>query len=137
MLLLPDQQHVLSASQDWTIRKWDLESGCCVGVFEGHQNQVDVLLSLPERGRFLSAGADQKIKEWDIKSGRCVHTYDGPNGHQGCISSLLLMPDGKHFLSSCGKGEIKKWSLEENGNPFRYVQTISSGKDLCLTMVLL
>lgn len=42
-----DSRTVFSASDDCTVRLWDLDSGACIKTFEGHVGQVQQVITLP------------------------------------------------------------------------------------------
>jgi F-box/WD-40 domain protein MET30 len=49
---------VFSASDDCTVRLWDLDAKYCIKVFEGHVGQVQQVLPLPREFEFEEAEAD-------------------------------------------------------------------------------
>ncbi|KAL2008484.1 hypothetical protein VTN00DRAFT_6678 [Thermoascus crustaceus] len=49
---------VFSASDDCTVRLWDLETKTCIRVFEGHVGQVQQVLPLPREFEFEEHDAD-------------------------------------------------------------------------------
>lgn len=49
---------VFSASDDCTVRLWDLDTKTCIKVFEGHVGQVQQVLPLPREFEFEAAEAD-------------------------------------------------------------------------------
>ena len=53
-----------SASDDHTIKVWELATGACVATLLGHEDEVFYLAVL-EGGRLASGSDDRKIKIWD------------------------------------------------------------------------
>ena len=66
LALLPDGR-ALSASDDGTLRLWDLATGES-RVLEGHTGTVSALAVLPD-GRALSGSSDGTLRLWDLESG--------------------------------------------------------------------
>lgn len=61
-----DQRTALSASHDGTVRLWDVESGRCLRVLEGHPvGVVTVAWGLDER-RAYSCDWNGGIRGWDL-----------------------------------------------------------------------
>ena len=65
----------LSGSSDESMRLWDLRTGRCVRVMEGH---VDEVLSVSMEAACqtaVSGSEDETVKLWDLGSGQCIRTH--------------------------------------------------------------
>jgi len=60
-----DQRFVLSAAHDRTVRVWDVESGQCVKVFEGHPTLVVCAAWFPNQRQIVSCDENAGIRFWD------------------------------------------------------------------------
>lgn len=59
---------LLSASQDRSIRLWNIETQACIAVFSDHVDQV-LSIDFDESGcYFVSAGMDHSLKIWNLDS---------------------------------------------------------------------
>ncbi|WP_024335514.1 nSTAND1 domain-containing NTPase [Desulfotignum balticum] len=97
--------YALSASEDGTIKLWELLSGDCVRTFSGHAGPVAALVPLSD-SRFLTGSADKSLRIWDLDTGKCLRTI---YGHRERIAGLDASPDGKHIVSLGTDGKIKFW----------------------------
>lgn len=88
-----DNEYLLSASRDKSIRQWDLTTGNCVQTLEAtlsHNSGTNIKDSTVEAlqsvGAALATGSkDGIIRLWDLRSGKVVRTL---LKHQGPITSL-------------------------------------------------
>ena len=74
---------VLSASPDKTLRLWDLASGECLRVLEGHSGSVYHVAALPDE-RALSASWDNTLRLWDLTRGECLAAFTGDDPMTCC-----------------------------------------------------
>ncbi len=82
---LPNGQ-LVSASDDYTLKIWDIRSGTCVRTLSGHTWTIKGVASLPN-GQVVSAG-DLTLKIWDIRSGKCIRTLSGHTSMVKGVASL-------------------------------------------------
>ncbi len=107
-ILSRDQQYILSASKDNTIKLWDLAGGRCVRTIKSKKLKGISSLCLSDNSRFaLSASADNSIRLWDIENGKCIYIikqleYD--------VSSLHMSSDARYALTNYGD-TLKMWDL--------------------------
>ena len=94
----PNGQHIVSGSNDETIRVWDPMTGETVaGPFTGHTNLVNSVAFSPDGQHIVSGSMDQTIRVWDAMTGE---TAAGPfTGHTNSVNSVAFSPDGHHIVS--------------------------------------
>jgi len=81
------------------IRTWDLETGKCIAILEGHTYPVNALEVTPDGAFLVSASMDRTVKVWNLKSGRCIKTL---NFHTGPVRSMMITPDLKYIIAGIG-----------------------------------
>ena len=105
IVALPDGRRLLSASEDRTVRLWDLSSGEQRQLFQ-HDEPVRVVVPLPDGQRILT-GAGKRITLWDLNSGEALRTFGG----NGEVAAIDLRPGGQEFAA--GDGTIfALWDIE-------------------------
>jgi WD40 repeat protein/serine/threonine protein kinase len=107
----PDGCSALSASEDRTLRLWEISSGRCLRTFEGHTAAVTSSAFSPDGQLALSCSwggraeaAADTVWLWEISSGRCLRTLKG-----SCARWAAFSPDG-YFALSWG-GEVQLWDV--------------------------
>jgi WD40 repeat protein len=106
--LTTDGQRAVSASEDTTLRVWDLASGAELHVLRGHTGQVSAVVVTPA-GRYAVSGSDdQTVRSWDLATGQLLRTFEG---HSFDINSLAVTPDGSKVVSGSSDQTIRVWDL--------------------------
>ena len=81
-----DGRQALSASQDGTVRIWDIPGRKEIRRLQGHTGGV-LSVDLSADGRFaLSAGADEMVRLWDLVVGRELRQF---RGHEGAVTPMV------------------------------------------------
>jgi WD40 repeat protein len=91
---------------DLTMRLWDLESGKCIRVIEGH-SELFALKVLGNGNLAISVSNDNKLRMWDLGNGQCLQTIEGLSDH---TSNLYLSPDERLIISI---NPFSVWNLAE------------------------
>jgi len=104
-----DGNTALSASEDNTLKVWDVESGRELRTLAGHTNAVRGV-ALSADGRLaVSASEDNTLKVWEVESGRELRTLIG---HTNIVRDVALTPDGQVAVSASEDNTVKIWEVE-------------------------
>ncbi|NXV22667.1 FBW10 protein, partial [Cepphus grylle] len=95
---------ILSASFDLSIRCWNICSGACMKVFNGHCGTITCLDFHEEQ--FVSGARDGMVKVWSLESGKCLKTLKHGSG------VWVVKMDGARVVSGCNRGLVKVWCAE-------------------------
>ena len=77
MAVTADGQRAVSASDDDTLKVWDLASGAELHTLSGHTDSVNAVAVTADGQRAVSASDDNTLKVWDLASGAELHTLSG------------------------------------------------------------
>ncbi|KAF6092873.1 CMT1A duplicated region transcript 1 [Phyllostomus discolor] len=103
LFLCEQENFLLSGSYDLSIRYWDLKSGACVRIFNGHQGTVTCMDLY--KNRLVSGARDCQVKEWDVETGKCLKTFK----HKDPILATRI--NDTYIVSSCERGIVKVWHI--------------------------
>ena len=95
-----------SATDETTIRLWDLASGRELGLLEGHRAYVISLAFWPDGKTLASGSADQTIRIWNVQEKRSVAVL---RGHRDEVHRLALLPDNSTLVSGAKDGTVMVW----------------------------
>lgn len=98
-----------SASEDATIRIWDMDSGEVEHTLKGHTNSVNDVDFNPSGNSLASCSSDLTIKLWDLTTYDCTKTL---HGHDHSISTIRFLPNGSRMVSGSRDKTIKVWEVE-------------------------
>lgn len=91
-----NQDKVLSASDDKTVRMWSAGDGSLVAILKGHTSSVYAII-VTKTGMIISASQDSTVRVWSEFDGRFLRTL---RHHRKPVVSLTLGPDNEVFSSS-------------------------------------
>lgn len=103
-----DNNYLLSASGDNTVRMWDLRTKKQIRIWEGHQWAVSSVCFHPDKKRFVSASNDGDVRLWDIEN-TTYHSVCSFNKHTNAVTDATYSPDGKTIASASWDKSIIIW----------------------------
>lgn len=71
--------HLFACSADKTTREFNVQTGECVKVFQGHHLAVNCVEISEDKERLFTGSNDQSVRSYNIKTGACSYrfTFDG------------------------------------------------------------
>jgi small GTP-binding protein len=105
-----DQQLALSGGDDKSVRLWEVETGRCLRVLEGHTSTVWSVAWSTDQRLALSGGYDGTVRLWEVETGRCLRVLEG---HTGTVLSVAWSTDQRLALSGSRDRTVRLWDLSE------------------------
>lgn len=106
----PNGKRLASASNDRTVRLWDVESHEEVAHLQGHIDNVITVAFSPD-GKWLASGSrDKTIIIWSIETYQPIRHLEG--GHTYSVMSVAFSPDGQMLASGGWDRTIWLWDLQ-------------------------
>ncbi|HEV3142640.1 MAG TPA: WD40 repeat domain-containing protein, partial [Gemmataceae bacterium] len=103
-----DGKTLASASEDNTVRIWDLVSEHERFSLRGHTDKVVAVAISPDGKTAVSGGWDSKVKVWDLTRREELASLET---HTGRVRAVAITPDGKTAISGSEDSTIKLWDV--------------------------
>jgi len=103
-VFLHDNEHVVSGSEDGTMRKWNCETGCLVGEpWEGEGKSIWSLALSPDKQTIACGREDGSVQRWNTNGEMSEGIW---TGHSSLVRSVSWSPSGGHITSGSYDGTI-------------------------------
>lgn len=116
VLFNPAAENILaSASGDFTIKLWDIESGKAHLTLK-HSDIVQSLSWSANGAMLATTSRDKKLRVWDVRQERAVHEV---SGHTGAKNSRVVWMGEHNRLATTGFSKMsdRQMALWDVGNP--------------------
>ena len=102
----PDGRHLASASDNHTVRVWDLDAGTARTLT--HTDAVYNVAYSPDGHHLASAGGDNTVRVWDLNTGAARNL----TGRRYTAWALAYSPDGRHLATGSADKTVRVWDLD-------------------------
>ncbi len=111
----PDGRHLVSSSNDGSVRIWRLPECTLVRTIVGGDRYQN--LTVTADGKHIAAGSgtwgggkDDVIQVWRLSDGGHERTL---SAHRGAVWDVAATPDGRHLVSAGQDSTIRIWRLSD------------------------
>jgi WD40 repeat protein len=106
--LHPQGTLIASASDDETIRIWNVAKGRAERILVGHTNGVRAVAFSADGTRLVSGSVDRTVRVWDVATGKELQRLEG---HGGSVKAVAFHPDGQRVASAGVDRTVRVWDL--------------------------
>ncbi|CAG5136516.1 unnamed protein product [Candidula unifasciata] len=110
--------HLLSCSEDSTVRLWDLQTQTNAVIYKGHSSPVWDLNVSSTYSWFASCSHDTTAKLWTFERTYPLRSYIGHTMDVDCVE---FHPNNNYLATGSGDKTVRFWSLSE-GRTVRLLQ---------------
>jgi translation initiation factor 3 subunit I len=115
VLWYPTKQYILTAAEDQTIRKWDVETGTEIGCIENaHARDIKDCQFSVDSQAFITASKDCTAKLWDFHNMRQLKVYTADNP----VNSAAISPRFPHVLLGGGQEASQVTTTSDRAGKF-------------------
>ncbi|MBS1987627.1 WD40 repeat domain-containing protein [Candidatus Dependentiae bacterium] len=114
-----DNGILASASDDFTMRNWEPQTGKCIATTNQHIQRGKPVIQLKNGTFVIPEGNDLQVIDPELQ--KPIAT---PQGHTQAITSLTLLQNG-NFVSASNDHTLKIW----NGSTYECIQTLTGHTD--------
>ncbi|MHB8899373.1 MAG: hypothetical protein ACYC6Y_11550 [Thermoguttaceae bacterium] len=112
--ITPDCRWVVSASDDESVRLFDLTSHCPAAsqvVLRQHAGPVTGVAVSPDGRWMVTASQDRTLRLWDLTTPHPGSRVTVLNGHEGGIHSVAISPSGRWVASAAYDQTVRVWNM--------------------------
>lgn len=104
----PKGNWIASASEDETIKIWEVAKGKELHTLSSHSDTVASVAFSPDGDLLASGSWDRQIKLWDVRAGVEVRSL---SNHWHYVTSVAFGPDGLMLASGSTDRSIRLWEV--------------------------
>lgn len=134
----PDDQTVISGSDDRTIVHWNLNTGNA--LYTWAQSDIVLSVAVSPDGKWLAgAGVSRSIARWDLHKKSLLDTFfkiGFPRSHDGIIYAIAISADGKTLASGSADNTIRIWKCALRPDFDKLKRTLLGHTDTVLSVAL-
>lgn len=129
MSVFKTSNHLVSVSQDKTVRLFDLSDYKQKMVYKGHEYPIYCVATSPQHYYFLTGSYDRTAQLWTTERSQSLRVFVGHTQQVNCLS---FHPNGLYVITAGSDKAVRMWSIE-NAEPIRLL-TGSKGSVYCVSV---
>ena len=102
----PKGDILASGSVERVVKLWDIRTGECLAIMEGHKYPVLSLAFSPDGNKLVSGSGDTTLMTWDVENQSRIHHM---KGHGFYVVTCDWDPQGNRIVSGSVDANICEW----------------------------
>ncbi|RMG41208.1 MAG: hypothetical protein D6725_01895 [Planctomycetota bacterium] len=112
-----DSSTAFTASDDGSVKRWQIASAGAVATLSGHGGQVYCVAFSPDGGKLVSGSSDKTLRLWDVSAKKAVRTLAT---FDGSVYAACFTGDGKAVVAAGSDKTIRELDAENGSERRRY-----------------
>src|SRR5262249_15991001 len=113
LALAPNGTHVLTASEDKSVKMWNLGNGVNDRTFTGAEKPVQCV-AVSKNSALVAAGDGATVRVYNFTDATLLGSFKAP----GTVKSLAFSPNSQTLVAACEDKSIQTWNVAYNlGQP--------------------
>jgi len=104
----PDGRTVATASEDQTVRLWDVATHRVLATLTGHTDTVYGIAFSPDGHTLATGSDDDTTRLWDVSTHQPLATL---TGHTDTVYGVTFSPDGRMLATASADGTARLWDV--------------------------
>jgi WD40 repeat protein len=105
-MLVPFGEHIVTASEDGSVRLWDSKAGAHLLTMKGNMKGL-LSASISHDGHHLvTAGGDGSVLLWDVQTGGFLYNF---SGHMKAVRMVNFSANAKQLVTASDDGTVRIW----------------------------
>ncbi len=113
----PDGRYIASASEDATVRVWNVVAGRSIYTYRGHTLPATAVAWSPDEQRIASSSEDKTVHVWNASSGGNILAY---YAHRDKVNALAWSHGGTHIATASDDGTVQVWDAATGRRSYSY-----------------
>ncbi|MEL6559290.1 MAG: caspase family protein [Bacteroidota bacterium] len=109
ILYAPNGKHLITCSDDYTIKIWEIASGKEMRTLLGHSKPVNEIAISPDGSQLVSVSDDRKIIIWSFPEGRQIKTI---KEHKNKVLTVDYSPTGEYFATGSKDKTVRLYNTK-------------------------
>ncbi|MCP4695632.1 MAG: CHAT domain-containing protein [Gammaproteobacteria bacterium] len=106
-----DGTQLVMASDGWTARLWDVQSGRVLHTLSGYESAIRHAAFSPDGTQLVTASDDKTVRLWDVQSGRVLRIRT-LSRHKNYINHAAFSPDGTLLATASDDKTVRLWDVQ-------------------------
>ena len=101
----------LSGGSDGLATLWDVQTGQCLRVLEGHGDEISDVAITADGAWAATGSADGSVRLWDVSTGRCERIFAARAGR---VAAVAFGQRACSVAAGYQSGELRLWDVGDN-----------------------
>jgi WD40 repeat protein len=119
-----DGRWLASASEDRSVRLWQVDTGATLSVTAAHDDSVSKVQFNADSTLLVSAGKDKTARVWQVSAQGTLAAFGVPLPHDDLVNVAVFQPNSNPLVIATGTEDRRIELWQQDGDEFRNIDTL-------------